>query len=87
MRTRSGSERNRIVPVSISRLFFLWVAPKNTGALLSIRCFKGPGSNNQNCRLSQDSEGMFVSRNVNEWFMKDWSVFEAELVENLWINA
>lgn len=31
MRTRSGSERYRIVPVSISCLFFLWVTPKNIG--------------------------------------------------------
>lgn len=42
MRTRSGSERYRVVPVSISCLFILWVSPKNKGLLLlCIKCFKG----------------------------------------------
>lgn len=73
MRTRSGSERYGIVPVSISCLFFLWVAPKNTGWLLSIPCFEGTSVNNQNCRFSQDSKGVLGSGNFDEWFMRNWS--------------
>lgn len=51
MRTRSGSERYRIVPVSISCLVFLWVTPKNIGQLLCIKCVRGQSFNVNNCGL------------------------------------
>lgn len=62
MRTHSGSERCRVVPVSISSLFILWVTPKNTDLLLCIKCFKGQISSIVGCHFLC----VFVSRDANE---------------------
>lgn len=69
MRTRSGSERCRIVPVSIScvslflSIFPLWVTPKNTGYLMSINRFKKPGFNIYNFGLKM---GLWAEMSLND---------------------